>query len=389
MDQRSNILMLRIVGGLVILGTICALVGELQSLPNFAGFSLLVPIGMLTFGVGIAQILLGIAAVLQQRQRPLGEAPAANVAERQLFDLTMKVEELSLAIVRLTQTRDAPSSLSAQAGSDEQSEGETPAVLIALQRLFEELRDLSLLTDEQRRQRAEQMREARKATAVAGARALVRNRQWADAERAITEIEREWPGDGALAALGEELSRGMIEAETASVSAAESEIETEMSLSHWDQAVSLARALAANYPASARAATLLDRVERENAIYTETTVQRLFDEIRHSSERRAWRRALEHAQTLLAKFPGHPRSEPIRKQFKTIQENAEIEERQEQEARIGELIRARRFREAIDLSEELIRQFPASRQAETVMKLLPRIRELAEEEEKQAAKPSV
>ena len=91
MDQRSNILMLRIVGGLVILGTICALVGELQSLPNFAGFSLLVPIGVLALGIGIAQILFGLAAVLQQRQKPPGETPTSDVVERQLFDLTMKV----------------------------------------------------------------------------------------------------------------------------------------------------------------------------------------------------------------------------------------------------------------------------------------------------------
>jgi hypothetical protein len=300
----------------------------------------------------------------------------------------MKVEELSVAIARLSPPSAAAAS-QPETASEEGAQAETPDILISLQRLFEELRDLSLLTDEQRRQRADQMLEKRKADALAGARALVRNRRWVEAETAVAEIEREWPGDGAVAAIREELTGAMIEAETAAVAARESEIETEMSLSHWDQAVSLARALAVDYPASVRAVQLLDRVERENAIYTETTVQRLYEEIRHSSERRTWRRALEHAQTLLDKFPAHPRSEPIRKQIKTIQDNAEIEERQEQEARIGELIRARRFREAIDLSEELLGRFPASRQAETITKLLPRVRELAAEEEKQVAKPSV
>jgi outer membrane protein assembly factor BamD (BamD/ComL family) len=224
--------------------------------------------------------------------------------------------------------------------------------------------------------------------AVQKATAYAHNQQWTEAQKALLEVERLWPGDPAAAAIRREIELAQIEAENQSLEISQGQIETEMSLSHWDQAISLARGLANQFPSSVRAITLLHRVEHEHAIYTETTVQRLFDDIRHDSERRAWRRALEHAQTLLAKFPDHPRSELIRKQIKTIQDNAEIEERQEQEARISELIRARRFREAIGLSEELLRQFPTSRQAETITKLLPRIRQLAAEEEAQSAQSS-
>ena len=134
---------------------------------------------------------------------------------------------------------------------------------------------------------------------------------------------------------------------------------------------------------------MLNLIEKEKGIYTETTVGRLYDEIRRDVERRIWRRALMHARQLLESFPDHPRSELLRKQIHTMQDNAEIEERQERETRIGELIRARRFREAVELSEDLLRSYPASPQAEAIQKLLPRVLELAAQEESNAPPTSL
>ena len=49
----------------------------------------------------------------------------------------------------------------------------------------------------------------------------------------------------------------------------------------------------------------------------------------------------------------------MRQQLRTIQENADIEERHEAEVQIQELIRTGQFRDAIDLAEEIIHGFPA------------------------------
>ena len=76
-------------------------------------------------------------------------------------------------------------------------------------------------------------------------------------------------------------------------------------------------------------------------------------------------------------FPGHRRAANIREQLATIAENAEIEERQELERSIQDLVRAKQFAEAIDLAEQLLDRFPASPQAESLQKLLPKMRELA------------
>ena len=104
----------------------------------------------------------------------------------------------------------------------------------------------------------------------------------------------------------------------------------------------------------------------------------MFDELRHDIDRRMWRRAFMHAQHLLERFPTHARAEAVRRQLKTLQDNAEIEERQEIEVRIQELIKAQRFEEAIALGEDLIRRYPLSPQAESLDTLLPRLRDLAD-----------
>jgi len=115
--------------------------------------------------------------------------------------------------------------------------------------------------------------------------------------------------------------------------------------------------------------------EKEN--YTENTANRLYEEIRLDIDRRLWRRAMTNAVKLLECAPGHKKSVAIRSQLKTIRENAEIEERQEQERRIQELIRGRQFFEAIDLAQDLLQRFPNSPQAETLKTLMPKLRELA------------
>jgi hypothetical protein len=379
MDQRSNILILRIIAVIIVVTTLVACMAQLRARPDIDATAALTALGVFGMSVGISAILIGIAALLQQRQKP-GEPGPADTARNQLIELAMKMQDLGTSIDRLSRPGVAPPvQVAPGAGGDEAGE-QSRNVIAALQRLLEELRDLSLLPDEQRRIRWQQMQETRKTLAIQSAAAMIQDRQWIGAEQAITAIEQEWPEHAQVAALRKELDAARADSEAEAIQIGQSRIETEMSLSHWEEAHQLALKLAAEFPNSAAAINLLSRVEREKGIYTETTVQRLYEEIRHDVDRRIWRRAMGHAQMLLARFPQHPRSELMRKQIHTIQNNAEIEERQEQETRIGELIRARRFSEAVHLAEELLRSFPTSPQAEAIQKILPRIQELAADE---------
>jgi outer membrane protein assembly factor BamD (BamD/ComL family) len=111
----------------------------------------------------------------------------------------------------------------------------------------------------------------------------------------------------------------------------------------------------------------------------------IYTELRQHTEQHQWRQALAGAQRLLSRYPMHPRAQQVRQQLRTIQENADIEERQEAEVRIQELIRAGQFRDAIDLSEEIIRRFPGSPQADAIEAMLPRLHQLAGEPQEEIA----
>lgn len=162
-----------------------------------------------------------------------------------------------------------------------------------------------------------------------------------------------------------------------SLDKARARVDDLMALSNWDAAVAIAAEFAREHPDDSDAQWLKQRVTREFDIYREGSVRRLYDQIKEELERKKYRRALSIGRRLLDKFPDHKRSEKIRRQLPTILENAEIEERQEDEARIQSFIKSKRFADAVELGEALLAKYPMSPQAGSLEEMLPRLRELA------------
>ena len=110
-----------------------------------------------------------------------------------------------------------------------------------------------------------------------------------------------------------------------------------------------------------RHARCLARVEKEFQIYRETNVQRLFDDIRKDiSTNRRWRPAADQgASNWSTSSPPTASPSTCAGQMSTLQNNAEIEERQELEIRIQEYLCATgKFEAAIELGEDLMRPLP-------------------------------
>ncbi|CAN5462922.1 hypothetical protein BH10PLA1_BH10PLA1_10440 [soil metagenome] len=160
-----------------------------------------------------------------------------------------------------------------------------------------------------------------------------------------------------------------------------SRVDDLMALSNWDVALATANQYAQQHPEDADAQWLRTRVQREYDIYREGSVRRLYEQIKEELERKHYRRALSIARRLLDKFADHKKSQKIRQQLPTILENAEIEERQEDETRIQSFIKSKRFQDAVELGEALLNKYPMSPQAESLEEMLPRLRQLAIEQE--------
>ena len=133
------------------------------------------------------------------------------------------------------------------------------------------------------------------------------------------------------------------------------------------------------FSGESRRPRLLSRVAHEHDVFIDTNAQALYAELRRHIEQHQWRGGQQCRPEVTFEVSDASRTQQMRRRLRTIQENADIQERQEAEVQIQELIRAGQFRDAIDLAEEIIRRFPGSPQAEAIEAMLPPLQDLAGE----------
>jgi hypothetical protein len=328
---------------------------------------------MLVVAIGVGLAMIAIASMLG---RDPDEASSEN--SRALMRVQSQLNELTAKVIQLDESADRIAR--AQENAITQAPPPltlTPSDLEPVYVALREIRELTLLPDADRKERLERYRTEKRAAQIKRAFDLVASRQWHEAERLVLALETEFPNDDEIFKARNYLNHARKLHEDETVARTVREVEDLIANAAWDPALQKARALVEGFPDNGQARAIMLRVQRERDAYHESTVARMFDELVHDIDRRMWRRALVHAQGLLQRFPTHPRAEGVRRQLKTIQDNAEIEERQELEVRIQELIRSQRFDDAIALGEDLIRRYPLSPQAESLETLLPRLRDLA------------
>lgn len=373
MPRNPNLVMfLRVGAAVVAAGGGIAFAMQTRGAGGFSPAVIALPALLLLLSAGAALSMLGLAVMLARdpNHLPPDAYRALSNVQSQVAELSARVNELRQACERLANAQPF-------AGTDAPAAPLTPSDLEPIFQGLREVRELTLLTDCERRDRLERLRHERRESLVKQAFDLVAARQWPQAERLVLAMEIEFPSDNEVARGRSYLNHARKLNEDEAVVRTLREVDELMSNSAWDQAHSKAQTLVDGFPENAQARSLLLRVQKEREAFRESTVHRMFDELRNDIDRRMWRRALLHGQHLLEKFPQHPRAEGVRKQLKTLQDNAEIEERQELEVRIQELIRDQRFDDAIELGEDVIRRYPMSPQAESLDTLLPRLRDLA------------
>lgn len=253
-----------------------------------------------------------------------------------------------------------------------------PAVDERVVALLEEIREVTLMNDAQRQARLQQLQDDRKSRTLDQIYYCFREGHWARAEHLLAELEKDFSGDGMIVRARGELMRTRAAAEAQTWEHTRDRVQDLMSVGSWDKAMADASAFVENFPTHVEGRHLLTRVRREHDLARDSSFQRLYEEVQANVDQKAWRSALEGAQRLLESFPTHARANKIRQQLKTIAHNAEIEERQEHELRIQQLVRGRRFAEAVELAEDVMKRYPGSPQARSLDEMLPKLRDLAE-----------
>jgi outer membrane protein assembly factor BamD (BamD/ComL family) len=260
-----------------------------------------------------------------------------------------------------------------------------PDALVRMEEMLREIRELSLLGDADRRMRLSHHLEQRKRLMSRQIMDQVNAHEFARAEEILRDLESQFPNDPHAVGCRRDMEAARRESEAKLVHQAREKIEHLMAIGSWESALHEVNHLVENFPRNTDARELLKRVAHERDLFIDTNAQVIYTELRQHIDQHQWRQALSGAQQLLARYPMHARAQQIRQHLRTIQENADTEQCQEAEVRLQELIRAGQFRDAIDLSEEILRRFPASPQADAIEEMLPRLHQLAGEPQEEIA----
>lgn len=253
------------------------------------------------------------------------------------------------------------------------AESEMQAALHEMTVLLREVRDISLLTPEQRTMRLQAQGKAVLEMLQREVPTLLREHNWIEARNRVLEARERFPTFREWDEMEQQIERMREQVEQHDIEAAERQIHDLTALGAWDRVDEVLKELLQRHPDSVRAINLAHklRVERNKA---ESELRaKLMLQAQEASNNRDWDLAVNAASTLIQRFPKSPEAQALRMQLPVLRENAQIKERQRMENEIRELIKAGRFDEALRIARELIDQYPASPQAEVLRDQLPKL----------------
>jgi outer membrane protein assembly factor BamD (BamD/ComL family) len=338
-------------------------------------------------GIALSSVLAGIAKLVSMQPAEDHGDPSSNI---HLVTTIAELQNTLPALIADAVTQSVPQVSATADGPVEQiSEGSMPTAidpnlqdqLQRMLKLLEEMKELSMLDENQRKARRTQVMVRRKISRLEEVSSLIQQGNWAQADALLHLLESLHPGDADVLALRNQMDDARILHQADDWDRLRAQVTDLLALSQYAPAIASIQQFLERFPTHTEAQQLLQQVRQDERAYTENTTGRLYDQIKLAVENHHWRTALDGIQQFLEKYPDHPRSEKIRKQVRVIQKNAEIEERHEQEDRIKELINSRRYADAADLSEDLLARFPDSPQAGYLSDLLPKLRERSNETE--------
>jgi outer membrane protein assembly factor BamD (BamD/ComL family) len=262
-----------------------------------------------------------------------------------------------------------------RAGDEHQTQ-----LLDELVHLTRELRDIELLSPEERAKRLEAEAGELVRQLEQEVPALLREHNLQQAQLRVRRARQRFPSLKNWDALEQQVEQARTKLEAHDIAAATREVDDLAALGAWDRAAEVVRHLRQRHPNSDAVVELNRRITlgRERASAEERA--KLMSQAQAATNRKQWNEALRLVETLLDKYPGSPESQELRAQVAVLKDNVEIQHRQEMETRIRELIRDHRLAEALRVANELITRYPDSPQAHVLrQQILPKLEQRAAE----------
>jgi hypothetical protein len=362
---------------LQVLALVVALIGfggPLAGLATIAAPGESVPPKAVLLAVAAIVLAMSYAAALFA----LGVLVQVGDATRELAERIEQWQRESTAISQAQTGSSAPPSPPAEALA--------PATAVLRQQatrmlhLLEAIQEASLLTEQQRRTRWEQMAAQRSRALHREIDDLLLEGRFVQARQLADELETRWERPEEASTLRERIHTAREESQAVDLADARRRISEFVSVSRWDRAEQLVEELLLKYQDSKDVAELRDRVKRERALAEAEQRRQLQRQIEQAVTARQWSQATARAEQFLAKHGETDAARLIREKLPTLRANAEIETRQHAERDIKELIRRQRYGEALERARDLIDRYPKSPQAEALRGQIPRLEQRAQEQ---------
>lgn len=344
---------------------------EYQVLADLGQFFLYVAAGLVCGG-----LLVGLSALL-----------------RVLRDLHFSFSRIERYQYEQTEThyaqQDQATMVSSATGVDEDGGNGSPPDKIPWRELLtvlEDIRDTSLLSEEQRSKKRRRVADEEFDQASARIRERTAQGEFATARDLAESMARKYPEDDRASALKIQVESSRERHEAEDVESCKRQVGDLISISAWGRAREMAEQLRVRHPDSVEARQMLLKIETDHRQFQDEQRRRMYAEVQRFVTRRRWEESMVAAQTFLQRFPSGEESEALRMQLPTLETNAEIEVRQRLESRIMEYAKQGRYFEAVDLAKKVIRDYPESPQAKVLREQIVRLEELADNPEAQQAR---
>lgn len=241
--------------------------------------------------------------------------------------------------------------------------------------LMREVRDISLLSEDQRRMRLEAQGKAVLAVTMREVPVLLREHNWIEARRRVQNALERFPMFQEWAALEQQIEQMRTQVEQHDIEAAERQIQDLKSLGAHDRVTEVVEELLERHPESMRAHTLAQRIREERARTEAEHRARLLANVQELANRRDWEHAMERANQLIRDFPKSTEAQSLRLDLPRLRENAEIQARKRLESEYAALVRDHQYDLAAELARQVIERYPQSPQAAAMREQLPKLQQ--------------
>ncbi len=320
-------------------------------------------------GVGLCGILLALMGILDK-----------EVSDPQTRKLLVEIRD---QLARANTSVPVVTPETTYAGSGATSPMTSGADSVRIVQLLDEIRDISLLDEQQKKTRLQQLMTMRRQAAASTVDTMIQQQHWAEARATLQQAQMVF-GDGPeLTAASNRLLQAVSAAEAIAFAELQKKVTELQAAEKWDQAAAESQSFIDQFPDSAPGLEFHTGLLASRSQWIDATANKMYEEVKLAIEQRSWRRALDGAQRLMARCPGHYRSKQLEFQMQIIRENADTEQRNAMEARIQELIKAQRLKEAVTVAEDLIKAYPLSPQAQIASQLAMNLRDRIDQGEGQ------